>query len=384
MRKPMRISIHGARGVPAQWGGWDTIVSELAPRLVRAGHEVTLFTMPRFTGAQVDHEYRGVRIIRLPTLYGKFTETLIHELLGSLVSLVRPRQDVHYVLGCRTAWAYLPHRLLGRRVVFNTDGLDWQRRKWGPIARAYLKVNYWLARGIASHLVSDSRELQALYRKHYGADSAFLVNGGHVHDVRDEARHREILAGYGVEPGGYYLQVCRIEPENNPAVVVREYVASDASVPLLVVGGANYQSTYLDALKAIGDPRVRLLGPIYEPDRIEALFLGARAYIHGHEVGGTNPSLVTAMGCGRLVLANDVRFNREVLAGTGLLWNKGVGSLRTTIDHVEANTPALQVDAADRGRTRIRAHYDWDKCAADHDRYFRWLIGDVPDYVDSF
>ncbi len=380
----MRLSIFGARGVPARWGGWDTIVTELGPRLVEAGHEVTLFAMPRYTGPEVDGSFQGMRVVRLPTVYGKFTETLLHELFSSLYALTRPRQDVYYVLGCRTVWAYLPHRLLGRRVVFNTDGLDWKRRKWGRFARAYLEANYWLARKIASHLVSDSKELQHLYRTEWGADSAFLTNGGNVHEVRDAASHRDILAGFGVEPGGYYLQVCRIEPENNPDIVVREYVASGAETPLLVVGGANYESEYLERLRSTDDPRVRFLGPVYEPEHIEALFLGAKAYIHGHEVGGTNPSLVTAMGCGQLVLAYGVPFNREVLAGNGLLWTKQPGSLRACIDEVELDGSALRSEAAIACRQRIGDYYAWDKCARDHDRFFRWLTGEVDDYADSF
>ena len=380
----MRIAIFGARGVPARWGGWDTIVTELAPRLVDAGHEVTLFTMPRYMGDGIGTDFEGVRIVRLPTRYGKFTETLLHELFSSLYALTRPRQDVYYVLGCRTAWAYLPHRLLRRTVVFNTDGLDFKRRKWGRFARTYLRANYWLARKIASTLVSDSKELKALYLEDYGVDSVFLTNGGDVAYVDDEARHREILTGFGVEPGGYYLQVCRIEPENNPDVVVREFGRTDTEAPLLVVGGANYESEYFESMKATTDPRVRFLGPVYEPEEIGALFLGARAYIHGHEVGGTNPSLVTAMGCGRLVLANDVRFNREVLDGLGLLWSKEPGSLAARIEEAEVGTPALQAEAAVACRERIATYYAWDKCAADHDHFFRWLIGEVPDVADSF
>ena len=92
------------------------------------------------------------------------------------------------MLGCRTVWAYLPHRLLRRRLVINTDGLDWQRRKWGRFARAYLKLNYWLARKVAHHLVSDSKELQKFYLEEYGAPSAFLTNGGNVLYVEDETR----------------------------------------------------------------------------------------------------------------------------------------------------------------------------------------------------
>lgn len=380
----MRVAIFGARGVPGRWGGWDTIVTELAPRLAAAGHEVTLFTMPRYTGPEVGTDFEGVRVVRVPTLYGKLTETLLHELFSSLLALTRPRQDVYYVLGCRTVWAYLPHRLLRRAVVFNTDGLDWQRRKWGRLARAYLRANYWLARTLATHLVSDSRALQALYRETYGVESAFLTNGGHIHEVTDEERHRQLLAEHGVEPGGYYLQVCRLEPENNPDVVVREFGASAAEVPLLVVGGANHESDWLRDLHATADPRVRFLGPIYEPDRIEALFLGARAYIHGHEVGGTNPSLVTAMGAGRLVLAYDVPYNREVLDGAGLLWTREPGSLRARIEAVEQDDGALRRQAAQAGRERVRTTYAWDKCARDHDRFFRWVAGEVESYADSF
>ena len=313
--------------------------------------------MPKYTGPEVGNQFRGVRIVRLPTAYGKFTETVLHELLSSLHALVRPRQDIYYVLGCRTVWAYLPHLLLRRRLVINTDGLDWQRRKWGRFARAYLKVNYWLARHISRHLVSDSKELQKFYIEEYGTPSAFLTNGGHVLEVEDKARHREILAGYGVEPGSYYLVVCRIEPENNVDIIIREFERSSVRQQLLIVGGANYKSAYLEELRQTKDPRVRFVGPVYEPDKIEALYLGATAYIHGHEVGGTNPSLVTAMGRGNLVLAHDVRFNREVLGGNGLLWTKEPGSLSAALEHVDRDAAGLRAEAAIACRERITRYY---------------------------
>jgi glycosyltransferase involved in cell wall biosynthesis len=370
--------------VPAKWGGFDTIVTELSPRLAEAGHDVTLFTMPKYTDEAVGKRWEGVRIVRLPTVYGKFTETVLHELFSSLHALAMPTQDVYYVLGCRTVWAYLPHRLLRRRLVINTDGLDWQRRKWGLFARAYLKLNYWLARKITHRLVSDSKELQRYYLEVYGAPSAFLTNGGHVQHVEDEARQREILAGYGVEPGSYYLAVCRMEPENNPDIIVREFERSTIREPLLLVGGANYKSAYLEAIQRTTDPRIRFLGPIYEPGHLNALHLGARAYVHGHEVGGTNPSLVNAMGCGNLVLAHDVRFNREVLAGTGLLWTKEEGSLQAQLERADREGEALRAAAAVACRERIATFYSWDKAARDHERYFRFVAGEVPDYSDSF
>ena len=384
MTRTMRIAIFGARGVPAKWGGFDTFVTELTPRLARAGHDVTLFTMPKYTDPEVGNEYEGVHIVRLPTIYGKFTETVLHELFSSLYALTRPRQDIYYILGCRTVWAYLPHWVLRRRLVIHTDGLDWRRRKWGRFARAYLKLNYWLARKITSHLVSDSRELQKFYVEEYGTDSAFLTYGGHVLHVEDEARHREILAGYDAKPGSYYLVVARMEPENNVDVIVREFERSGVKEPLLIVGGANYKSAYLERLQQTSDPRIRFLGPVYEPGHLNALHLGAKAYLHGHEVGGTNPSLLTAMGCGNLVLAHDVRFNREVLAGTGLLWTKNRGSLLAQLERVDRDSDVLRAGSAVACRERITEFYTWDKAARDQERYFRYVLGEVPDYYDSF
>ena len=384
MSTRMDISIFGARGVPAKWGGFDTFVTELTPRLAKAGHDATLFCMPKYTGPEVGKRYEGVRIVRLPTIYGKFTETVVHELLSSLYALTRPKQDVYYVLGCRTVWAYLPHWVLRRRLVINTDGLDWKRRKWGRFARAYLKFNYWLARKITDRLVSDSKELQKFYMEEYGTHSAFLTNGGHLLRVEDEQQHREILETYGVEHGGYYLVACRMEPENNIDIIVREFERSDVKEPLLIAGGANYKSAYLEQLQQTQDPRIRFLGPVYEPGHMEALHLGAKGYLHGHEVGGTNPSLLKAMGCGNLVLAHDVRFNREVLGGTGLLWSKEEGSMLAQLERADEDGDALRAEAAVACRERISEYYSWDKVAVDHERYFRHVLGEVPDYEDSF
>jgi glycosyltransferase involved in cell wall biosynthesis len=325
-----------------------------------------------------------VDLVRRPTVYGKFTETVFHELLSSLHALFRPRYDIYYVLACRTVWAYLPHLLLRRRLVINTDGLDWQRRKWGRVARAYLKVNYWLARHISRHLVSDAKELQKFYIEEYGTQSAFLTNGGHLLEVEDQARHHEILAEYGVEPNSYYLVACRLEPENNTDIIIREFVRSSSRHKLLIAGGANYKSAHVAELQRTNDPRVQFLGPVYKTGHIEALHLGATAYVHGHEVGGTNPSLLKAMGCGNLVLAHDVRFNREVLGGTGLLWTKEPGSLSAVFERVDGDAVALRTEAATACRERITQYYSWDKVARDHERYFRWILGEVPDYSDSF
>lgn len=379
----MKIVIFGARGVPAKWGGFDTFVTELTPRLVKMGHQVTLYTMPKYTDESIDRDFHGVRIVRRPTAYGKFTETVFHEFLSSLHALFSPRYDLYYVLACRTVWAYLPLVLLRRTVVINTDGLDWQRRKWGKLSKLYLKFNYWLARKVTPYLVSDAKALQDFYIEQYCKRSAFLTNGGHLLYNEGDTQDK-ILEEYDLTSRHYYLVACRIEPENNTDIIISEYLASGATDPLVICGGTNYKSPHLAELQETDDPRVRFLGPIYTPGHIEALHLNAKAYLHGHEVGGTNPSLLKAMGCGNVTLAHDVSFNREVLGGTGWLWTKDEGSLKARIEEVEQNQEAMQAQADAACRERIQTFYSWDKVADDHELFFRWVLGQAANYNDSF
>ena len=309
----------------------------------------------------------------------------MYELLSSLYALTRPKQDVYYVLGCRTVWAYLPHWILRRRLVINTDGLDWKRRKWGRFARAYLKFNYWLARKTTDRLVSDSKELQKFYMEEYGTHSAFLTNGGHLLRVEDEgATSARSSSTYGVEHGGYYLVACRMEPENNIDIIVREFERSDVKEPLLIAGGANYKSAYLEQLQQTQDRVSASWDRCTSRATWRPCTWGAKGYLHGHEVGGTNPSLLKAMGCGNLVLAHDVRFNREVLGGTGLLWSKEEGSMLAQLERADEDGDAFGAKRPSPAGSASASTTHGTRSAVDHERYFRYVLGEVPDYEDSF
>ena len=377
----MNIVIFGARGIPAKWGGFDTFVTNLAPRLVRKGHRVTVFCQPKYSLPEKPKQVEGVRLIYVPTWYGKNTETVVHEMLCSLYAffLLKPF-DLYYILGCRSTVVYLPHFLLKRMLVINTDGLDWARRKWGFAARTFLRFNYWLARRIGNHLVSDSRELKKFYLEQYGQETVFLTNGGEI--VTE--RRPDVIREYGLEPGGYFLVACRIEPENNIDVIIREFEAWSGSKKLVIAGGANYKSAYLENLKRTRDPRIVFLGPVYEEGHIEQLHLHCYAYLHGHEVGGTNPSLLKAMACGNVILAHDVRFNREVLGGCGILWDKAKGDLRAKLEDVSRHYERTRTDLPSRCVERIRSTYTWDKVGDDHDLFFRWVHGEAESFRESF
>jgi glycosyltransferase involved in cell wall biosynthesis len=366
----VKLAIIGARSLPARWGGYDTVVAQLAPRLVARGYQVTVYCQPRYSISERPAVYDGVKLRYISALRAKSLEAISYEALCSFDSVLRDF-DVVYVLGLRASLFHCLHKLRGRPVVMNTDGFDWQRRKWGRVARAYLRLSEGIgARFVATHLICDSRAMQPYYQRTYGRNSTYIAYGSPtVGEVTGD-----ILPSYGLTPQGYYLVVARIEPENNIDIAIREHSRAEVSRPLVIVGATNYKSRYESEVRAMAHPtKVRFLGGIYTPGHIEQLYANAYAYIHGHEVGGTNPSLLQAIGYGQATAALDVAFNREVLAEAGLFYSKVVGSLSDVLRVLELN-PKLAQDLGLAGRERARSLYDWDHVTEEYDRFFRTAV----------
>jgi glycosyltransferase involved in cell wall biosynthesis len=169
------------------------------------------------------------------------------------------------------------------------------------------------------------------------------------------------------------VAVGRLEPENNIDLIVREFLDSGSKREFVIVGGAPYDTPYVRELRALEKPGVvRFLGPVYEPGVLENLYAGAFALVHGHEVGGTNPSLVRAMGAGTPILALNTPFNREVLNGTGVLWGREPGNLAAAIDSFEAD-PDRARDLGDKARERASVAFTWESVVRKHDELFRRL-----------
>ncbi len=361
----MRIAILGIRGVPANYGGFETFAEQLGSRLAARGHEITVYGRDRNVTRGLT-QYRGMHIVRLPAPRSKYLETVVHGLFAAIHAIGR-RYDLVYVCNSANVPAIILLRLLGRRVVLNVDGLEWQRAKWNPIGRAYYRLCAWTAARLPVRLVTDARVIQDYYARAFGRRTDYFPYGTDLEPVSDDGT----LARVGLEPGRYVLYVSRLEPENNAHLVIDAYRQVKTEMPLAIVGDAPYASEYIAGLHASADPRVRFTGAIYGSG-YRILQSNAAAYVQATEVGGTHPALVEAMGSGNVILANDVPEHRETLGDAGLYY-RGVAGLANRLSEILSDgAKASRLRAA--ARERAQQLYSWDAVTESYERWFEGLL----------
>ena len=351
----MRIAMLGTRGVPARYGGFETAIEEIGRRLVERGHEVVVYC--RETGDPTADSHLGMELVHLPAAHRKSLETLSHTAL-SVSHLLRSGRpcDAAIVFNAANAPFVPPLHARGIPVVVHVDGLEWQRGKWQGAGRRYYRVAESMAVRWADALIADAQGIADYYASEFAAETELIAYGAPVQDQPGAAR----LPRLGLEPRAYHLVVARFEPENHVSEIVSGYIGSQARHPLVVVGSAPYSDGYTARVKemAIRDPRVRLLGGVWDQAQLDELYANALTYLHGHSVGGTNPSLLRAMGAGTAVLAWDVVFNREVLGDRGWFFDRPSG-VAELLEEAEA-LPDLMIDTGRALRERARKTYDWD------------------------
>lgn len=361
----VHIAMVGTRGVPARYGGFETAVEEVGRRLVAAGHEVTVYCRGK---PYSEPEYEGMRLVHLPAVNRKVLETLSHTGLSVLHAgaqrIAGRGADVALVFNAANAPLLPLLRTLRIPVVTHVDGLEWKRTKWSGSGRRYYRAAESLAVRWSDALIADAHGIQDYYRERFGAETVFIPYGA---PIQAEA-HPERLRAAGCAPGGYHLVVARFEPENHVHLAVQGYRRSTAAKPLVVIGSAPYADEYTHQVHqaAEGDPRIRFLGGVWDQDLLDSLYANALTYVHGHSVGGTNPSLLRAMGASTPVIAYDVVFNHEVLGDTGRFFGNA-DELAREIEDAEAD-PGVAADRGAATQKRAAERYVWDDVAGDYER----------------
>jgi glycosyltransferase involved in cell wall biosynthesis len=360
----MRLALVGTRGIPANYGGFETCAEELAVGLTTNGHDVTVYCRPGNAPGNPD-TYRGAKLVYRRYIETKSLGTLSHT-AHSLLHASTQGFDALMIFNAGNGPLCIIPKLGRTPFAVNVDGLEWKRTKWGKAAKLYYQFGEWCSARLATRVVSDSRAIQAYYDNRYSTSSTFIAYGAHV----EGSSNPSILDEYGLTPGDYFLVASRLEPENNADTTVRAFEKVNTDKKLVIAGGANWDSPFVESLKKTEDSRVQLLGPVYKEGHIQELHAHCYAYVHGNEVGGTNPALLKALGYGNCVLALDVPFNAEVVGDAAMLYEKDPSALAATMQEL-IDHPELAQQYRERAPRRVNEAYQWSAVVRDYETLFQ-------------
>ena len=370
------VFIIGSKGIPANYGGYETFVEKLTEN--QASPDIKYHVACAVDSADEvgEFEHNGAHcfnVLRRPVGAAKAVFYDI-DALKRCVGYIKKNRIVHpivYVLACRIGPFFGKYvkkiHALGGKVFVNPDGHEWKRAKWSAPVRKYWKVS---ERGMVRHadlMVCDSKNIERYIQEEYAGlkpETTFIAYGADIKHstlTDDDPRFTGWLADKGLEPFGYYLVVGRFVPENNYETMIREFMASDSKKDFALITGVD--GAFLAELEQKthfkSDPRIKFVGTVYDQELLKKIREQAYGYFHGHEVGGTNPSLLEALASTRLNLLLDVGFNREVAESSALYWTKEPGNLAALIERADAMAEN-EIAALDEASTDvIRRRYSW-------------------------
>ncbi|HZY47495.1 MAG TPA: DUF1972 domain-containing protein, partial [Candidatus Bathyarchaeia archaeon] len=350
------------------YGGFETAAEIIAVGLRKSGFRVVVACETNDSSQKLPDDYLGIKLVYLPV---KNSLRPLSEILYDVRSLlaVGTKVDAIYMLGYGAGFFFWIARLLRKTLVVNSDGMEWMRPKFGRVARFLLRLNERFGLTAANVIIADSHCVAKYVERTYNKNPVFLTYGTSIDPsppVWDPDAVEKWHKGFSslIRPDNYYLVLARMEPDNNIDKIIRGFTLSHTSRHLLLVGPCT-SSEYLSSLRALAreDSRIILAGPIYDPSIKTMLRWHCAAYVHGHMVGGTNPSLLEALGAGNVVLGTDVEFNREVIGDGGKLpaiyFQPEPRSIAKAIDDADPVVISLREKARVLGPERIKEAYNW-------------------------
>ena len=365
----MRVAMAGSRGIPAQYGGSETAIEEVGQRLIERGHKVTAYCR-RHNSKTKRRFYKGIERVVLPSLNTKNMDTPSHTLLSTLHSLLFRKADIVHFHGMGNA-IFLPFlKPFGVKSVVTIDGPDWERPKWGRLARAVLKMSAKLCVKHSNGLIIDNFSAQEYFEKNFGTRGEYIPYGAYV----DKAKGTEALDELGLEPRKYAIFVGRLIPDKGCHTLVNAWKKVKTDMKLVMVGDNPYFQDYIRELKSNADERVLFPGYIFgEP--YKQLLSNAYVYVHPTFIDGTSPSLLQAMGFGNCIVLSDTRESMDVAGDAGYSFPVGKAKELARVLQELIDSPQLVQMGRQRARNKIIEMYNWDRITDDHEALYRRILG---------
>ncbi len=357
----MHVQILGTRGLPAKHGGFETFAQDLSLFLVARGHAVTVYCQDETGNAPHEDEWNGIRRVMIPAAEGS-RGSLAFDWMSVAHAAKTP--GVALTLGYNTGVFNFRFRASKKPNAMNMDGIEWRREKWSLLQRLWLWFNEWAGARASQHLVADHPEIGKHLLRHTSAPKITVIPYG-ADQILSAPIHP--VAAYGLASKSYDLVIARPEPENSILEIVKAHGRSIRPYPLVMLGNysgsvGEYQKRVVEAAAS----NVMFLGAIYDRDTVAALRFHSRLYIHGHRVGGTNPSLVESLGTGSAIVAHDNRFTRWV-AGPGARYFKGVDDLAKILDRLDSDPHQVEVMGAS-SRKQHELHFTKNRVLANYEK----------------
>lgn len=361
------LLILGIRGVPAQHGGFESFAERLVPWMVQAGWRVTVYCQGSASGARYEDTWEGCRRVHVPVNGDTALSTIEFDIKSTREAV--GENAVMLTLGYNTGFLSVYARMRGCINLINMDGIEWKRAKYSVTQKAYLWLNERLAAASGNVLIADHPEILHHHTGHVSPDKLCMIPYG---SDRIETADETLLDHFELERDRFFTVIARPEPENSILEIVRAFSRKPRGAKLAILGKYHSDHAYQNSVIAAASDEVVFLGPIYDKPSLHALRLFGIAYMHGHQVGGTNPSLVEAMGAGNAVIAHDNPFNRWVV-GEGALFFADEDQIET---HVESliHAPALRDRLREQSLLRWSEGFRWEIILKDYQRLIESMI----------
>ncbi len=365
----MKIVILGTRGYPYVYSGYETFVAELAPRLTKRGHTVTVYCHKGLF-KEFPAEVNGIKLFYIPSVQSKTLSQLSHSFLSTIHILFQSFDVVLYVNTANGPFGIIT-TLFRKKTAINVDGLEWLRPKWRGLGSKYFYFSSWLSTKVFDAIISDSDRMADIYRNEFSSDPVTIAYGANVAYSSDPS----LVAQLGLKPNDYYLIVGRLIPDNNGDIIVSGFEKTHTKKKLVILGDVPYKDEYAERIRNTKDSRIIFPGYVRDGNVLRELYCNSYAYIHGHEFGGTNPSLLKALAYGSCVLALDTVFSREVLDENnyGMYFQKNADSVTEIINSVDNNAPLIE-EYRNKSRKRIEERYTWDHITDQYEELFKTLV----------
>ena len=377
------IFIIGSRGLPAQYGGFETFVEKLISHKVSPAIRYHVACLSdESTGKHFDYKGADCFTVNPPKLGP--ARVIAYDMMAINYSLKLIKKEgiqapIFYILG-NTIGAFIVHfakkiQSIGGILLVNPDGLEWKRAKWSKPVQSYLKYSEKEMTKYANLIISDNRGIETYIQNTYPwARTTFIAYGTDLSKTTLTAEDdpvRDWYQKWQTQEKDYYLILGRFVPENNYEIAIREFMKSSTERDLVII--CNHEgNAYFDELRQITgfdkDKRVKFVGTVYDQDLLKYIRNQAFAYIHGHEVGGTNPGLLEALAQTDLNLIYNVDFNHQVAQETALYWNKEDGNLSQLIDSVDGKVSFE--DLGNAAKANMKENYTWEKIVGEYEELF--------------